>query len=176
MIMATSKAEGRLPVACRYCGYWGRVSSLVGELEERVENLLSKLRWSQAELENLQKRLEREKGEASEAAEAKLILRLLEVLDNFERALKVGRGTGPFAEGVEMIYRHLLKVLEEEGLEPVPAVGRRFDPFLHEAVELVEEPGAEGGKVVEEVQRGYRFRSKVLRAAKVKVVKSPSPS
>ncbi|TDA33757.1 MAG: nucleotide exchange factor GrpE [Hadesarchaea archaeon] len=174
--METSKAEGGLPVACRYCGYWGRVSSLVGELEGRAEDLLSRLRWSQAELENLQKRLERERREASEAAEARLILRLLEVLDNFERALRVGRGTGPFAEGVEMIYKQLLRVLEEEGLEPLPAVGGRFDPFLHEAVELVEGPGTEEGKVVEEVQRGYRFRSRVLRAAKVKVVKSPSPS
>jgi molecular chaperone GrpE len=174
--METSEAEGRLPVACRYCGYWGRVSSLVEELEGKEGDLLSKLRWAQAELENLQKRLEREREEASEAAAGRLILRLLEVLDNFERALKSGRGTGPFAEGVEMIYRQLLRALGEEGLEPLPAVGRKFDPFLHEAVELVEVPGAEGGTVAEEVQRGYRFRSRVLRAARVKVVKNPSPS
>ncbi|MEM2536489.1 MAG: nucleotide exchange factor GrpE, partial [Candidatus Hadarchaeales archaeon] len=76
------------------------------------------------------------------------------------------------AEGVEMIYKQLLKVLEEEGLEPIQAVGKKFDPFLHEAVDRVEVPGMEEGTVVEELQRGYRFRSKILRASKVRVTKS----
>ncbi len=172
MIMEASKAEGRLPVACRYCGNWGRVSSLVGELEGRAEELLSRLRWAQAELENLLRRMEREREEASEAASARLVLRLLEVLDNFERALR-SAGEGPLAEGIGMIYRQLLRTLEEEGLEPLQAVGKRFDPFLHEAVERVESPGAEEGTVVEEVQKGYRFRSRLLRAARVKVAGPP---
>ncbi|TDA31268.1 MAG: nucleotide exchange factor GrpE [Hadesarchaea archaeon] len=163
--------ERGLPAVCRFCGYWERVSSLVRGLEGRMEDYLSKLRWAQAELENLLKRMEREKEEASQAALGRLVLRLLEVLDNFERALKNREGK-TFAEGVEMIYRQLLKVLEEEGLEPIRAVGEKFDPFLHEAVDRVEIPGMEGGTVVEEFQRGYRFRSKILRASKVRVTKS----
>lgn len=167
----TSGAEGRLPAVCRFCGYWGRVSSLVEELERRAEDCLSGLRWAQAEVENLAKRLAREREEASEAAVGRLLLRLLEVLDNFERAVKSGERGKAFAEGVEMIYRQLLKVLEEEGLEPIQAVGRKFDPFVHEAVERVEAPGVEEDTVVEELQRGYRFRSRVLRASRVRVAK-----
>ncbi|MEM0358408.1 MAG: nucleotide exchange factor GrpE [Candidatus Hadarchaeales archaeon] len=170
--MAVSEVERGLPAVCKFCGYWERVSSLVRGLEGRMEDYLSKLRWAQAELENLLKRMEREREEASQAALGRLVLRLLEVLDNFERALKNKEEGKAFAEGVEMIYKQLLKVLEEEGLEPIQAVGKKFDPFLHEAVDRVEIPGMEEGTVVEELQRGYRFRSKILRASKVRVTKS----
>lgn len=170
--MVASEAERGLPAVCRFCGYWGRVSSLVEELEGKARDCLSRLSWAQAELENLLKRMGREREEACGAAVGRLMLRLLEVLDNFERALE-SRGEGKaFAEGVEMIYRQLLKVLEEEGLEPIQAVGRKFDPFLHEAVERVEAPGTEEGTVVGELQRGYRFRSRVLRASKVRVARA----
>lgn len=170
--MVTSEAERGLPAVCRFCGYWGRVSSLVEELEGKVRDCLSRLSWAQAELENLLKRMGREREEASEAAVGRLMLRLLEVLDNFERALRSGGEGKAFAEGVEMIHKQLLKVLEEEGLEPIQAVGRKFDPFLHEAVERVEAQDTEEGTVVEELQRGYRFRSRVLRASKVRVARA----
>ncbi len=178
-------AERDLPEVCRFCGCWGKVSKLVNHLRELLsekekagEECLSKLRWLKAEFENYQKRSAKEKEELIELANQELILKLLDVLDNFERALesaKKGGDRGSVIQGIEMIHQQLLKTLEEEGLSPIEALGKPFDPFKHEAVEKVESQEHEDGTIVGEIQRGYQFKSRVLRPSKVKVVKNPSP-
>jgi molecular chaperone GrpE len=101
------------------------------------------------------------------------VARLLPVLDNFERALAVAPGTeteAAFRQGVQLIYKHLRDELRREGLQPIEVEGRPFDPALHDAVATVA-GGREGVlRVVAELQRGYLFRSRLLRPAQVKVV------
>ncbi len=140
---------------------------LLAEKDDLYDRLLRK----QAELENTRKRLQREKEDFLQHATADLIRGLLPVLDAFERALKHrdANGTEEFYQGVELIYRNLLEVLGRAGLAPIETAGKLFDPHLHQAVETVEAPGHRDQEIVEELQRGYRLRHRLLRPAIVKV-------
>lgn len=99
-------------------------------------------------------------------------MKLIPVLDDFERALNQGEKRDAFYEGVKMIYKKLLNVLEKEGLTKIH-VGEKFDPFEHEAVERVETEDVEEYTVLEVVESGYKFHGKVLKPAKVKVAVKP---
>jgi len=137
------------------------------------DDLYDRLLRKQAELENARKRLQREKEEFLQHAAADLIRALLPVLDGFERALKHRDAKVPadFYEGVELIQRQLLDVLGRAGLAPIETAGKTFDPHLHQAVESVESPGHRDQEIVEELQRGYKLRHRLLRPAVVKVAK-----
>ena len=139
----------------------------VGEKRDLQERLLRK----QAELENLRKRLLREKEEFLQHATGDLIRALLPTLDGFERALQHVDASVPesYVQGIELIYRQLFDVLARAGLAPVETVGRQFDPHLHQAVETVQAPGRRDHEVVEELQRGYKLKHRLLRPAIVKV-------
>jgi molecular chaperone GrpE len=103
-----------------------------------------------------------------------LIARLLDVIDNVERAFgSVGAASDPegLKKGLELTFAQLKDILTKEGLCPIECVGTRFDPNLHEAVMAVEKEGAESENVVEEVQRGYTLKGKLLRPSKVVVAK-----
>lgn len=103
-----------------------------------------------------------------------VITKLLPVLDNFDRALiaaKEREAENSFIEGVEMIFRQLLQVLASEGLEEVDALGCAFDPNCHDAVMQVESNEVEKNTVLEEVQKGYRLKGKLIRPSMVKVAK-----
>jgi molecular chaperone GrpE len=130
-----------------------------------------------AEFENMQRRVEREQHHFRSQANAGLIARLLPVLDNFERALAVG-GNGMNGEalrdGIILIFRQLLDELRKEGLEAIDAVGEPFDPEVHEAVETEAESAMPPDTVTEELQRGYRLNSRLLRPSLVKVRVDPS--
>lgn len=141
---------------------------LKAEIEEHKQRLLR----TQADYDNFRRRTVKEKEELGKYASAKLITELLPVIDNFERAL----GSVPdvpeaasYAKGVEMIFRQLEGVLKAEGLVPMESVGTPFNPEYHQAIMQVESDEYEEGDVVEEVQKGYMLKDKVLRPAMVKV-------
>jgi molecular chaperone GrpE (heat shock protein) len=129
-----------------------------------------------ADFENLKKRMERERDEYYRHATGGLILRLLAVLDNLERALAAGRGGGGeegFRRGVALIHRQLYDELCKEGLTAVDAVGESFDPAVHEAVATDTSAELPANTVVEELQRGYYFQDRLLRPALVRVSVGP---
>ena len=144
---------------------------VVAEKQELFDRLLRK----QAEFENFRKRTERDKEEFVKHATAELIRSLLPALDSFDRALKHRDPKVPpeFYKGVELIHRELSEILTRAGLNPVDAKGEIFDPHLHQAVETVESDQHRDQEIVEELQRGYRLKQRLLRPAVVKVAVSP---
>jgi molecular chaperone GrpE len=143
---------------------------------ERAE-LEDLLRRRQAEFENYRRRVERERIEFAEYAGMEGVRALLPTLDDFERALKAaqssGSGDNELLKGIELIYKRLLESLTKQGLEPIITEGQTFNPHLHEAVQRVEQEDAEDGAILEEYQRGYNFKGKLLRPAMVKVAVRP---
>jgi len=133
----------------------------------KAEDYLANWQRAQADLINYRRRSEQEKAELGEYTKAMLVLGILPVLDDFERAIsavpeeEVNSG---WLEGIRLIERKLRTVLESEGLSPIEALGESFDPNLHEAVR---QDKGEEGIVIEEVQKGYKFRDRVLRASRV---------
>lgn len=125
-----------------------------------------------ADMENMRKRVRKEQDDLAKYASLKVIAELLPVLDNFERALASDRSAmtvDSLLEGVNMVYRQMVQVFEKEGLTPIEAAGKPFDPHLHQAVMQVEDAAYESGVVVEELQKGYQFKDRVIRPAMVKV-------
>jgi molecular chaperone GrpE len=149
----------------------GELTATIQQLQAEKQRLYDRLLRKQAELENLRKRTQREKEELLNQANADLIRSLLPSLDGFERALKhrAIRVPDEFYKGMEMIYRGLLDVLKREGLTPIEALGQKFDPHLHQAVESVEDDRHRDQEVVEELLRGYNFKHRLLRPSIVKV-------
>lgn len=132
-----------------------------------------------AEMENLRKRLDKEKKDFYNLANQELISELLPVLDNFDRSLSAADATpasNPYRQGIEMIYKQLEEVLEKQGLEEIKAVGESFDPFFHEAVQQEETDKYPDSTVLEVLLKGYLLKGKLLRPAAVKVSRKISPS
>ncbi len=150
-----------------------------GALQRERDDLYDRLLRTTAEFDNYRKRIERERREWSDAAAADVILELLPVVDDFERALStpLDAGAGPAAvaryrDGVDLIRRQLVEVLRRRGVEPFDAIGRDFDPEWHEAVTTEPVNGHRDGEVTAELRRGYRIGQRLLRPAMVKVAKS----
>lgn len=144
-------------------------------LEEKKE-LFDRLVRKQAELENVRKRVEREKEDFLQHATMGIIRALLPTLDALERGLKHREENVPekFYAGMELIHRELLEVLKRAGLAPVESEGATFDPHVHQAVETVETDKFNDQAVVEELQRGYKLKQRLLRPAIVKVAVAPA--
>lgn len=138
----------------------------IGELTETLQRL-------QAEFENYKKRAEKERQEFSNYAKADLIAKLLPLLDTFEIALKSTKDHEKFAKGMEMVFAQFFSALEAEGLRPIEAQGKKFDPYYHEVL-LKQKSDKEDGIVLEELQKGYMFKDRVLRYSKVKVSEKES--
>ena len=139
-----------------------------------AESYLDDLRRLQAEFDNYRKRMLREQTNRIASASQALVEKLLPVLDNFELAVSAAEQSRDFdrmVKGVEMVYGQLKEVLDNEGLVPIEAEGKPFDPERHEAVVAVEQEGAEPGTVVDVIRKGYEFKGRVLRPAMVKVAK-----
>jgi molecular chaperone GrpE len=149
----------------------GAYRQLLAEKQDLYDRLLRK----QAELDNFRKRAEREKEELSKHATADLIRSLLPALDSFERALKHRDPKIPqeYYKGIELIHRDVLDILVRAGLDPLDTKGKLFDPHLHQAVESVESDQHRDQEIVEELQRGYKLRHRLLRPAVVKVAVPP---
>ncbi len=142
---------------------------LAAEKADFYDRLLRK----QAEFDNFRKRMERDRSDFIQFAGMEMARELLPVLDDFERALKVQCSDQNYAKGVELIYQRFSEILKKMGVEPMEATGKKFDPNLHEAVVRVPTEEAEDETVLEELQRGYNFKGKLLRPAMVKVAVRP---
>ncbi len=140
--------------------------------DTQIEELTDRLRRNMAEFDNFRKRTEKEKSAMFEIGAKDIIERILPVIDNFERGLNSmpedAKGS-PFAEGMEMIYKQLLKNLEEAGVEPIRAQGQPFDPNFHNAVLHVEDENLGENVVAQELQKGYLYRGSVVRHTMVQV-------
>ena len=126
-----------------------------------------------AEFENFRKRSEKEKAQMFEIGAKTVIEKLLPVIDNFERGLAAvteDEKETPFAQGVELVYKQLLTSFDELGVKPIEAVGKEFDPNLHNAVMMVDDDSLESCTVAEEMQKGYMYKESVVRHSMVKVV------
>jgi len=148
-----------------------------GELHKlRVERdtLIDRLARLQAEFENARKRTTREQQDFREYAVADAIRALLPTLDSFERALQTGSAEkSEFRDGIELIYKQLQDALLKLGLRAIPAKGEPFDPHVHEAIEMVETTDAADHQILEELQRGYKLKDRLLRPSMVKVARNP---
>ena len=138
----------------------------IGELEDKVKRQL-------AEFENFRNRTEKEKSAMFEIGAKSVIEKMLPVVDNFERGLlglSEEEKEAPFASGMQMVYKQLLTELDSLGVKPIEAVGKEFDPNLHNAVMQVESEEYESGTVAQEMMKGYTYRDSVVRHSMVAVV------
>jgi molecular chaperone GrpE len=141
-------------------------STEVQKLRAERDNLLYRL----ADLENARKRAARDQQDFREYALADAIKTLLPTLDSFERALQVSANEkSELRSGVELIYKQLQDALGKLGVRPILAKGEQFDPRLHEAIETVETTEAKDHQILEELQRGYKLKDRLLRPAMVKI-------
>ena len=143
------------------------------KLKAERDSLLDRLARAQAEFENARRRASKEQQDFRDYAAADAIKPLLPVLDSFERALQVKSEPADFRSGVELIYKQLQDALAKVGVKAIPAKGEQFDPHVHEAIEMVETSDAADHEVIEELQRGYKIKDRLLRPAMVKVAKNP---
>ncbi|MBD2869461.1 nucleotide exchange factor GrpE [Paenibacillus arenilitoris] len=167
-VVAREEAEQAAEPAKEAASDDARYAELAKQLEESQQRYLR----AQADFDNFRRRTQKEKEELGQYASMKLIGQLLPVVDNFERAVAAASANGDFdslAKGVDMIFRQLAQALEQEGLKAMEVVGQPFNPEFHQAVMQVESDEHEEGIVVEEMQKGYMLKEKVLRPAMVKV-------
>jgi molecular chaperone GrpE len=143
------------------------------KLRNERDTLLDRLARLQAEFENARKRSAREQQEFREYALTDAMKALLPSLDSFERALETSAADkSEFRDGVELIYKQLQDALLKLGLRPIPAKGEPFDPHLHQAIEMVDTREAEDHHVLEELQRGYKLKDRLLRPSMVRVARN----
>src|SRR5207245_1474215 len=142
----------------------------LAELRRQNEELLTKLKYLQAEFENYRKRVDRDAETVVKFAHELLLFRLLPVLDEVDAA--VAGIEGKAGEGVRMVRDNLVKVLQEVGLQEIPAKGRVFDPYEMDCIEQLPDPEMKDGAVKAVVRKGYRLHDRVLRPAQVIVVKN----
>lgn len=139
----------------------------------KIDELNDRLIRNMAEFDNFRKRSEREKAQMFEIGARDIIEKILPVIDNFERglgAISEEERESAFAQGIEKIYKQMFTSLSEAGLKPIDAVGKPFDPNLHNAVMHAEDSEQGENLVAEEFQKGYMYRDTVIRHSMVKVV------
>lgn len=141
-------------------------------LKAERDALLDRVARLQAEFDNARKRAMREQQEFREYATADVIRNILPILDSFERALKAGGESGEFRNGIDLIYRQFQDALVKTGVQPIAAVGQVFDPRIHEAVEMVDTTEVPDHQVMDEFQRGYKYKERLLRPAMVRVARN----
>ena len=142
-------------------------------LKEQIAQLEDRVKRQMAEFENFRKRTEREKQAMFETGAKSVIEKMLPTVDNFERGLATvpeENREDPFVDGMNRVYRQLLTELENIGVKPIEAVGKEFDPNLHNAVMQVASDEYESGVVAQELQKGYTYRDSVVRHSMVAVV------
>ena len=145
----------------------------VSKLERELSEMKDRYLRAQADLENFRRRTRKEKEEQAKYAALPVVKALLPALDNLERALDAARSENAssdgLGQGVEMVTKQMFDILKEFGLESIPSVGEPFNPEFHEAVMTVESDEHESGTVVEELQKGYLLKDRVIRPSMVKV-------
>lgn len=146
----------------------------VDEIQRQRDEYYDLLLRKTAEFENYRKRVDRDRASVSEAAAADLLLELLPLVDDLERALAADagtEGTAAYRRGVELIHQQLLDVLRKRGVRPIEALGADFDPYYHQAVATEPAEGRREGEIVDEFRRGYLLGERLLRPSMVKVAK-----
>ena len=150
---------------------------LVASLQSDLDRFRDLALRTQADFENYKKRGAREKDEAIKFANRTLLERLVPIVDNFELGLSVARDQSehsPIYSGMSMILKHLTDFLTENGLEPIDAMGKQFDPNLHEAIGHEPSNKVPEGHVIRQTRRGYRLKDRLLRPATVVVSSGPT--
>ena len=141
-----------------------------GEEDSKIRELNEKYLRLMADFQNQKKRFDKERADIYQYANEDLVKSILEVIDNFERALEASKDADPkLYEGMEMIFKQLMAALEKAGVEEIKALGEEFDPNFHNAVMMEETDEYESNKVSEVMQKGYTLNSKVVRPSMVKV-------
>ena len=153
-------------------GFFGKKKDKKDPRDAQIEELNDRLRRNLAEFDNYRKRTDKEKSAMFEMGAKDIVEKILPVIDNFERGLAAvpeAEKGGAFASGMEMIYKQLLKTLEDAGVKPIEAVGKEFDPNVHNAVMHVDDDSVGDNIIVQEFQKGYMYRDSVIRYSMVQV-------
>ena len=149
--------------------FFGKKKKEKDKFEQQIEELTDRLKRNMAEFDNFRKRTEKEKSSMYIIGAKDIVEKILPVVDNFERGLAQAPEDDPFAEGMKMIYKQMMTAFDEMGVKPIEAVGKDFDPNLHNAVMHVEDESVGENIVVEEFQKGYTYKDFVVRHSMVKV-------
>lgn len=152
------------------------LSEQLAEAERERDQFRNMAMRAQADLTNYKRRAAEEQVELRRSANADLIGKLLEVVDNFERAIGMlpAEASDGWREGLSLVQRNLMNILETEGVSKIDAAGKPFDPWEHEAVFHQETSDAEDGVIIAVTREGYRLHNRVLRASQVIVAKAPA--
>lgn len=148
------------------------LQEMIETLKAEVEKNLDGWQRAQAEFINYRKRMEREQSRLYEDATVRVVRQFLPLLDDLKRALQNKPANGEAAEwagGIELVYRKMLTILENEGVTVMDVEGEQFDPNFHEAIAQEDSPDHESGQIIEVIQQGYMIGDRVLRAALVRV-------
>jgi molecular chaperone GrpE len=171
--LPAASGDGDESVAAAPSGEASGPESELQKLKAERDSLLDRLSRAQAEFENARRRASKEQHEFRDYATADAIKSLLPVVDSLERALQAKSDATEFYSGVELIYKQLQAALSKLSVNPIVSEGVPFDPRYHEAIEMVDTTKAPDHHVVEELQRGYKFKDRLLRPAMVKVARNP---
>ncbi|WP_027415802.1 nucleotide exchange factor GrpE [Aneurinibacillus terranovensis] len=164
----TEEAAGESGLSAREQELLAKIEQLTQEKEENYNKYLR----AQADLQNFRARTNKEKEQLLTYSSQRVIEALLPVIDNFDRALSASKEAtdmDTLVQGVEMVFRQLQQVLDQEGVTTLPGVGEPFDPNLHQAVMQEESSEYEPGIIIEEFQKGYKLKERVIRPSMVKV-------
>ena len=165
----TEETEQSEPETKTKTSFFGKKKKEKDKFEQQVEELTDRLKRSMAEFDNYRKRTEKEKSSMYIIGARDIVEKMLPIVDNFERGLAQAPEDDPFAEGMKMIYKQMMTAFDEMGVKPIEAVGKEFDPNLHNAVMHVEDESVGENIVVEEFQKGYTYKDFVVRHSMVKV-------
>src|SRR6202167_4419146 len=165
-------AEGNAPVSAPGGTVEDGGISETEKLKAERDALLDRLACLQAEFDNARERAVRDQQEFREFAAADVIKTFLPILDSFELALKAGGDSSEFRNGIELIYRQFQDALQKIGVQPIVSTGQAFDPRIHEAVEMVDSSEVPDHHVLDELQRGYKYKDRLLRPAMVRVARN----
>ena len=157
-------AEGKTKTS-----FFGKKKKEKDKKDQQIDELTDRLKRNMAEFDNFRKRTEKEKASMYIIGAKEIVEKILPVVDNFARGLAQAPEEDAFAEGIRMIYKQLMTTLEELGVKQIEAVGKEFDPNLHNAVMHIEDEEAGENTIVEEFQKGYTYKDFVVRHSMVKV-------
>lgn len=150
-----------------------RKASKEEEYKNKIDELNDKLMRQMAEFDNFRKRTEKEKSQMYDLGAKGIVEKILPIIDNFERGLgglSEEEKEGAFAKGIDKVYKQLMQCLEDVGVTPIEAVGKEFNPEIHNAVMHGEDENLGENTVAEEMQKGYMYKESVVRPSMVKVV------
>jgi molecular chaperone GrpE len=152
----------------------GELETQLAEEKKKSDEYLDNWRRTMAEFQNYKRRADKDKAEYAQFANQRLLKRLLDVLDSFDAGFKTIPAqfkNEPWVEGMRAVERQLLQIMEQEGVTPIEAQGKDFDPNFHEAIFYEPSEGASEGEILDELQRGYMIQDRILRPTRVKVAK-----